>query len=188
MASSVTDVLPPTFLTGPAPPITLNRINFAQTTLPEYKGSYAIILDNVLTPEECHTLAAAAEAQTNGVWEQAMVNVGGGKQAMMLGTRNCGRIMWDEVDVVGKLWARIRDEVPELRVLKQWPNITGVGPSKRGETWRMSRLNERMRFLRYGAGQYFRGLSSRLFVVVVFLVVAQYSRGSLANNWVGSTL
>ncbi|KAI9878367.1 MAG: hypothetical protein M1830_001110 [Pleopsidium flavum] len=156
MASSSNDVLPLNFLSGPAPPITLNRIDFNQTALTEYKGYYAVVLDNVLSPEECQTLVTAAEAQTSGLWEPAMVNAGSGTQKVVLMARNCGRIIWDSPEVVAKIWARIQDSVPELEVLQQWPNVTGNGPVKRGETWKMTQLNERMRFLRYGAGQYFR--------------------------------
>ncbi len=165
MASPSNGARPSTFLSGPAPPITLNRINFGQTALTEYKGYYAVVLDNVLSPEECQTLVAAAQEQTNGVWEPAMVNVGGGRQKVVLDTRNCGRIIWDSPEVAAKIWARIKDSVPEMEVLEQWPNVTGNGPVKRGETWKMTRLNERMRFLKYGAGQYFRGLSLRPYTV-----------------------
>ena len=40
--------------------------------------------------------------------------------------------------------------------MKDNVRITGHGPVKRGETWRVSRLNERLRFLRYERGMYFR--------------------------------
>lgn len=36
------------------------------------------------------------------------------------------------------------------------PLITGPGPVKRAETYRVSGLNERLRFLRYEGGEYFR--------------------------------
>ena len=41
-------------------------------------------------------------------------------------------------------------------MLKYMPHVTGFGPAKRNETLRMTRLNERMRFLKYTNGQYFR--------------------------------
>jgi len=104
MASPSNGARPSTFLSGPAPPITLNRINFGQTALTEYKGYYAVVLDNVLSREECQTLVAAAQGQTNGVWEPAMVNVGGGRQKVVLDTRNCGRIIWDSPEVAAKIW------------------------------------------------------------------------------------
>ena len=159
--SSPTTTLPSEFLGRPAP-ISLNRIDFAKTKLQEYKGYYAVVLDNVLSPDECALLVKAAEAQTNGVWEPAMVNAGGDQQVLSLMVRNSGRIMWDSADVVAKIWARIEGELPELHILEGWANVMGNGPVKRGERWRVTRLNERMRFLRYGAGQYFRGRYSPL--------------------------
>lgn len=98
----------------------------------------------------------AAEAHTGGQWERAMVNVGGGEQAMYTDIRNCDRITWDDVDIVAKIWARIDETVPELERLENWPKVTGMGPVKRKETWKLTRPNERMRFLKYTKGEYFR--------------------------------
>lgn len=47
----------------------------------------------------------------------------------------------------------LRGVVPEIGSLKDMPK---VGPSCGDETWTLTRLNERMRFLRYGKGQYFK--------------------------------
>ena len=41
-------VLPEDFLSAPAPNITVSRIDFKKTDLPEYKDCYAVILDDVL--------------------------------------------------------------------------------------------------------------------------------------------
>lgn len=40
--------------------------------------------------------------------------------------------------------------------MRNRPIVTGLGPAKRGEVYRVSRLNERLRFLRYEGGEYFR--------------------------------
>jgi hypothetical protein len=34
--------------------------------------------------------------------------------------------------------------------------VTGNGPAKRGETWKVTRLNERGRYLKYTGGEYFK--------------------------------
>ncbi|KAJ9628722.1 hypothetical protein H2203_002624 [Taxawa tesnikishii (nom. ined.)] len=138
--------IPENFITGQAPGITIERIDFAKTPLQAYTGLYATILDNVLSAEECHTLLRMAEAQTSGGWERAMVNIGNGKQAMYEDVRSCGRIIWDDMDVVARLWRRVAPLVPEIARLESQAYITGVGPAKRNEVWKLTRLNERMRF------------------------------------------
>ena len=148
--------LPSDFLSGPAPNLQKNNIDFKKTDLPEYDGLYATVLDGVLTNEECKFLVKAAEATTDGKWEQAMINVGNGEQVLITDTRDCGRIIWDDREMVAKIWARCKDHIGEIESLHEVPRVTGWGPCKRKETWRLTRPNERMRFLKYGKGQYFR--------------------------------
>ena len=121
-----------------------------------YDGLYATVIDNAFTPSECATLISLAEAHTNGIWEQAMINVGGGRQQLMTDARDCGRIIWDDAEVTDRIWARVKNFVPEIQLLRNVPKVTGLGPAKRRETWWCGRLNERMRVLKYGEGQYFR--------------------------------
>ena len=148
--------LPKDFLSRPSPQVRVQKVDFTQTKLPEYSALYAVVLDNVFTEAECNQLIQAAEASTEAGWELAMVNVGGGRQEMILDVRNCGRIIWDDREIIGKIWNRVRDHVPELQSIQNAPAVTGTGPAKRQETWQLTRLNERMRFLKYGSGQYFQ--------------------------------
>ena len=148
--------LPQDFLLGQGPEIKKEIIDFQKTKLGDYKGLYACVLDNVLTAAECQQLIRAAESRTKGLWEQAMVNIGSGNQAFYPETRDCGRIIWDDKDLVAKIFARCEASVPEILELKDKARITGYGPVKRKENWRLSRLNERMRFLKYVEGNYFR--------------------------------
>ncbi|OJD37443.1 oxidoreductase domain containing protein [Diplodia corticola] len=193
--------IPSSFLRGPAPPtVSTSRIDFAFTPVPEYANCYATVIDDALTPSECATLlrlAAAASTSTStstsasstttaeaaaagggGIWERAMINTGGGRQAMAVDTRNCGRIIYDSEELAGRLWARVAPLVPELAVLEgeRWavpPNArmldggeedgdVGYGSAlhgrqvQRGERWRCAGLNERLRFLRYVGGEYFK--------------------------------
>ncbi|KAL8952488.1 MAG: hypothetical protein Q9222_001591 [Ikaeria aurantiellina] len=148
--------LPSSFLAKPAPAAKVQRIDFTKTPLREYADLYAVVIDDAFTKSECDDLIRAAEAQTEGTWEQAMINVGGGRQKLMTDARDCGRIIWDDKDVVAKIWARVKDHVPEVALLRNNVQVTGNGPVKRRETWFMTRLNERMRFLKYTTGQYFR--------------------------------
>ncbi len=151
--------VPHDFLLHPAK-ITKQIVEWKKTDLPENDGLYATVLENCFTAAECKTLVSMAEAQTNGVWEQAMINVGGGRQEFNPYARDCGRIILDDRDIVERIWNRVKDEVPEIEYLINVPRVTGNGPAKRKEIWRLSRLNERMRFLKYGEGQYFKRESS----------------------------
>ena len=152
--------LPAGFLNGPAPNLTKTVINFTEDGLSEYENCWAVILDGVLSEEECRQLVANAEATANGEWERAMVNIGGGKQAMYEDTRKCGRIIYDSRELASKIWARVETAVPDIQRLENWAGVTGMGPKKRKETWKMTRLNERMRFLKYVGGEYFKRMYS----------------------------
>ncbi|KAL6721413.1 hypothetical protein ACLMJK_000516 [Lecanora helva] len=138
------------------PEVIRTDVDFKKTDLPEYDGLYATILDNCFTEAECNALVSMAEAQTNGSWEPAMINVGGNRQELMLYSRDCGRIIWDDEELVANIWSRVKDFVPEITSLTNVPKVTGNWPALKKETWEMSRLNERMRFLKYSKGQYFR--------------------------------
>lgn len=148
--------LPKDFLLGPGPQKDVQKIDFTQTPLPEYDGHYAVVVDNALTKEECANLVRAAESKNGGGWEEALVNVGGGRQMLITDVRDCGRIIWDDREIVARIWSRVKDSVPEIEVLKGLAVVTGNWPVLKKETLKMSRLNERMRFLKYQSAQYFR--------------------------------
>lgn len=150
-------------------------IDFESTNppLPQYRKLFAAVIDDFLTESECQELLRLAEATTiqnvsdgsrssseattvtsTPIWERAMVNIGGGRQAMMTDVRNCGRIIWDSETVAQKLFDRLG---PYLRswgidTLEDKPLVT-YGSRK---TFTASRLNERLRFLKYQGGEYFR--------------------------------
>lgn len=157
-AMASTYELPKGFLEGPGPNVTRTDVNFKKHGMPEHEDAWAVILDGVMSEEECNQLVAAAEATTNGKWERAMINIGGGMQAMYEDTRKCGRIIWDDREIMAKLWERIEASVPEIHRLKNWADVTGNGPAMRKETWKVTRLNERQRFLKYVGGEYFKGM------------------------------
>ncbi|XXH04217.1 hypothetical protein Hte_010631 [Hypoxylon texense] len=186
--------IPDDFLTSEPPdaePITFKQIDFENTVLQEYKGLYAVVLDNVLSPSECAQLLQLAEASvpdgkrnhgedgsgsTSGsasAWAPALVNVGGGYEVHTPDYRNSDRIIWDQQDVVDRLWARL-ERVPQIRDTlltleqKQQQRVvlrpgggggnrfTPRGPVVSTTQWDFHRVNKRMRFLRYGKGQFFR--------------------------------
>ncbi|KAI8174478.1 hypothetical protein K4K51_008774 [Colletotrichum sp. SAR 10_75] len=153
--------VPADFLAAPppdAPPVTLTRIDWSKTPLPENEGRYAVVLDNVLTRAECAQLLALAEASAvtaDKPWQPALVSMAQGWEILEPEYRNSDRIIWDEQEVVDRLWARcalaegLREELAAFE---------GVARPDRGfETdWVFDRFNKRMRFLKYGKGQFFR--------------------------------
>ena len=66
----------------------------------------AFTVDGVLTEEECGDLIADTEARG---YEEALVNVGAGRQQRMEEYRNSQRCIVDSEDTAAWIWARIKD-------------------------------------------------------------------------------
>ena len=147
--------LPHNFLEGKGPNVIVQRIDFQAKGLSRYADAYAVILDNVFTAEECQQLVAAAETAVGGRWDRAMVNGESDVQELRLDVRNCGRIMWDDRTVVQKLWNRIKEHVPELQMLDETGRLLNGRTPRWEDVFEFTRLNERMRFLKYGPNEYF---------------------------------
>ncbi|KAK4453806.1 hypothetical protein QBC34DRAFT_395124 [Podospora aff. communis PSN243] len=166
--------IPPNFLTVDPPdakPITINRIDFANSALPEYTDHHAYILDYVLSPSECAELLALAEssvadaskAEDGSPWRRAMVAVGVGYEVFTPNYRNSDRLIWDQQEVIDRIWERclradgLRERMAEV---KREPVITrGCKLERRreeGSWFRFVRVNERMRFLKYSGGGFFQ--------------------------------
>jgi len=108
-------------------------------TLPggeKQKDKLAFVLYNVLTPKECTDLIEKTEKKG---YELALVNVGFGKQKVMTDVRNSSRCIIDWEDYAEELYKRTQRYIPKLF----------VGRKCLG-------LNERLRFLRYDKGEYFK--------------------------------
>ncbi|KAL1864876.1 hypothetical protein Daus18300_007443 [Diaporthe australafricana] len=167
-------------LTAPPPdakPVTIAPVDWDSSPLPEYAGLFAVVLDNVLSPGECQALLELAEASVDvsrmnstgdlNPWKPAMVNAGSGFEVLDTGYRNSDRIVWDEQEVVDRIWARCLQGGAGEVLRKRLDVLDGdekLGACRmRGkdwvvekQRWEFRRLNQRMRFLRYGAGQFFR--------------------------------
>ncbi|KAJ3357098.1 hypothetical protein HDU83_008605 [Entophlyctis luteolus] len=159
--------IPPDFLRRTptdARPITYNAIDFSRTALPEYDGLYAVVLDHVLSRLECEQLLQLAEASVLGDgprWKPALVNVGGGYEMLDSDYRNSERIIWDSQDVMDRVWARVQKQpeiVEELAIINERDLLGPFDKVSRKEypDWRFHGINERMRFLKYTPGQFFR--------------------------------
>lgn len=115
------------------------------------KTSFAIVLHDLLTNQECASLIKRAE---EGGFDDALVQGPGGKQLLDQGIRKCGRCIIDDVELSDEIYSRMCDALQgtvhekkmKKRILKTTTGeyaATAVG------------LNERMRFLKYNAGQFF---------------------------------
>ncbi|KND87584.1 hypothetical protein TOPH_07778 [Tolypocladium ophioglossoides CBS 100239] len=151
--------IPPDFLTTPsAKPITSTPISFSASPLLEYVGHTAILLANVLSPEECQHLIALAEASVvkqhpeESPWKPALVSMGPGWEVAAPSYRDSDRIVWDEQAVVDRIWARCAQAEGLSELLAEVPSKRGEGSGK----WTFRGLNNRMRFLKYSPGQYFK--------------------------------
>jgi hypothetical protein len=174
------------FLSGAAPPDCRSEvIDFSKTQLPEYSGLFALLIYNLLTPTECNELLDAA--QSTSKWEQALVNVGGGHQVLITEARKCDRIILDDEILAKRLLDRILPHLPpEIVTLENKARITGNGPSRRKDVLRITRLNERLRFLKYTSGMYFREHCDGSYVTpdgkeMSFVTVHLYLNGDATN-------
>lgn len=158
--------IPDSFLREAPPNASIQPVDFMHTTppIPAYKGHFAAVIDNFMGEAECKELLRLAEASTHPdspdstpIWEPAGINMGGGRQGISTDTRKSGRIIWDSPEMAQRLLDRL---TPFLRTLQidrvDQPLVLGLGAARRGEVLRLSRLNERLKFLRYEGGDYFR--------------------------------
>ncbi|KAI0394326.1 hypothetical protein F5Y17DRAFT_265892 [Xylariaceae sp. FL0594] len=144
-------------------PITYERIDFANSVLPEYSGCYAVVLDHVLSPSECAQLIQFAEASVmdedkvdGSSWRPALVNMGGGFEVEIPDYRKSGRIIWDNQEIVDRMWARMA-ALPEIQnELMTLPSPSLSSQAQSPKLYDFCRVNNRMRFLKYTPGDFFR--------------------------------
>ncbi|TEB25746.1 hypothetical protein FA13DRAFT_1765755 [Coprinellus micaceus] len=128
----------------------------------EYEGSYVKVIDDVFTAEECASLIALAESDAE--WKQAAVHYGLEAHQQYVNTeyRNSERILRFDHEAAELIYQRLLPHVQELVELKPedpWRYVVSPAQSNRAQegVWRLVGLNERLSYLRYGAGNYFRG-------------------------------
>lgn len=116
--------------------------------LPFARGSkkadqLAGVVEQLLTPAECSRLI---ELTTQRGYEAAMVNIGGGQQRRMDDVRRSGRCIIDAPSFAREIWRRLEPLLPRYHF--------GDGDGR--SAWVAVGLNERLRFLRYEEGDYFK--------------------------------
>jgi hypothetical protein len=100
----------------------------------------AMVIDNVLSELECKEWIEKSELIG---YEEALVNVGGGDQLKMTDIRNSSRCIIDDIERASEIWNRIKHFIPTDYI----PPIENCIPTE---------VNERLRFLRYDIGEYFK--------------------------------
>ncbi|KAJ7460119.1 hypothetical protein B0H11DRAFT_167934 [Mycena galericulata] len=139
--------------TAPGAPgyVSPGPINFAKAGMDEYTECYAVVLDSLFTRAELASFLAQAEA--SGPWEVAQVNAGAHAYTDT-SYRNGERLIYDSFDLSERIFEKIRPHLADIEEIEQPAYINGT--EKAVQKWRMVRLNERLRFLRYPKGGYFR--------------------------------
>lgn len=104
-----------------------------------WRGSeqFAIVIENLLTKEECQKWIAETEASG---YTRALVNVGGGTERFIPEYRNSARCIVDDELRAQELWNRVKPFVPS-----SFSDIRAQPVE----------INERLRFLRYDPGEFF---------------------------------
>ncbi|KAJ7509417.1 hypothetical protein B0H11DRAFT_1702524, partial [Mycena galericulata] len=131
-------------------------IDFNAAGLPEYSGCYAVVFDSLFS--EAELSAILKEVELFSPWQIAQVNAGPSAEAYTLPDyRNGQRIIYDSFELSAKLFEKLRPHlggIEEIEEIEEEAYIPGVGPGM--QKWRMVRLNERLRYLRYPPGGFFR--------------------------------
>ncbi|KAF3931954.1 hypothetical protein ABW20_dc0101731 [Dactylellina cionopaga] len=151
----------------PAPHPVLRRVSFKDSPLSKYDKleAYAAVIDDAFTLKECDELLKMAEASSEEGWPIAQVNIGGDRQVLDTSYRKSDRILYDNQELADKLLTRIK---PLLAKDIEYLDPTEYGPGKgplgwkgtaskrKAEKFRMTRLNERLRYLRYPVSGFFK--------------------------------
>jgi hypothetical protein len=124
-----------------------NNLKFESLGL-QFHGSsaFAGIIRNVFTRSECEQMIALTERLG---YEEALVNVGYGRQMFMPDIRKGWRCIVDSHMYAEELWQRVKSLIPPLSDLPTTQRRAEAG-------WVISGLNERLRFLKYTPGDYFK--------------------------------
>lgn len=110
----------------------VQRLNL-KDLFPSRRDAYAVIIDGVFTEDECQSLI---ERTNSAGYVPALV---GGQQVRKEDQRNNYRCIIDDKHLADELFTRLRKYIP-----LQW-----LGNP-------VSQVNERMRFLKYHPGEYFK--------------------------------
>ncbi|KAL5634114.1 hypothetical protein ACGC1H_006071 [Rhizoctonia solani] len=118
-------------------PVVAHRLDFVQLGLPEYKHKFAMVIDNLFTPQDCARYLAKVESQCE--WKTAGV----GGQVVDTSYRHSSRILFDDQELADEIFEKLRPYLKDIEY------VQGTTPA------RLVGLNKRLRFLKYEPGQFF---------------------------------
>lgn len=148
---------------GQPAPIAVHKLDFPALGFPEYKNEFALVIDNLFTQADCDKLLNAAEGAHE--WEIAQVNGVGGFGYTDLSYRNSSRILYDDFGLADWVLEKLRPYLADIEeVDPRRHHLQSKSSRERAQQQsdgpprpvQLSRLNERLRYLKYGPGQYFR--------------------------------
>lgn len=120
---------------------------------------FAVVLHNLLSPEECANLIRRAEDEG---FDDALVQGPDGKQILRQDIRSCGRCIIDDVGLADAIFIRIFNALRGTELEKKithapWTtaSLSKSGENVNNEPITAVGLNERMRFLKYQPGHFF---------------------------------
>jgi len=135
-------------------------VQISRVHLPWRTNRYAaVVFEDLFTPNECAQLVARSERQG---YEAALINVGGGRQQKMDDVRNSDRCIIDDPGTAAVIWQRVRDAASGLSAERRealvLDRVVELYREQHytSETWNPVGLNERLRFLRYYPGTFFK--------------------------------
>lgn len=179
---------------GEMAPIVAHRLDFVKLGLPEYRHKFALVIDNLFTAQDCARYLELAEESKD--WEVAALN-GGKPDLQFINTsyRNSDRIMLDDRVLAEEILNRLRPYLKGIEQMEKSPLHTQYsddGRYSQDPPARLSRLNERLRFLKYTPGQFFRRHCDGVYYTpnkeeISYYTLQIYLNGSAHDNQGGAT-
>lgn len=155
----------------PEPPsdgsISVHKIDYPSLGMAEYKSSIGLVIDNLFTEQECRdflsTTTGGATIESDEKWEVAQIGGGPGLEGVTaLDYRNGQRIIKDDFEKADWILKRIRPylediEEMDMDMTRQWFEDDDDEDAEPIQTpAKLIRINERLRFLRYAVGGFFK--------------------------------
>ncbi|CAE6446473.1 unnamed protein product [Rhizoctonia solani] len=172
------------------PPVVAQRLDFVKLGLPEYEHKFAMVIDNLFTPEDCARYIAKVESEKE--WEQAAINIAKNAQIVDTSYRNSSRILYDTEELAGEMFEKLRPYLKDIEHMDSSPLHRDSRKQPTGPPARWVSLNERLRFLKYGPGQFFRKHCDGIYATpdgkqISYYTLQLYLNGSVAELKGGAT-